>query len=106
MRTWTLKKKEKEKNPDMNVRRGYLLSNRLSRHQLRFNSDEEPYERPALRALPLVINTGAAVLPAVPQQHGWRVHFERTVNLPGKARNVDHLGKCLSAQTTQRSLYL
>lgn len=83
-----IERKKTRQDACFKIRFGYLLPNSLPRHQLRFDSDEEPYKRPPLRAPPVIINTVAAVLPAVSQQHGRRVHFERSINLPGKTKKI------------------
>lgn len=61
----------------------YLLPDRLSRHQLRFNGDEECDECSLAQAPQRIITTISAVaaLLAVPQQHCRCVHLERSINL-------------------------
>lgn len=61
----------------------YLFPNRLSRHQLRFDGDEQCDKCSLAQAPQSLITTVSAMAPLliVPQQHRWCVHLERSINL-------------------------
>ena len=69
----------------------YLLPDRLSGHQLRFNGDEECDERSLAQAPQRIITTISAVaaLLAVAQQHCRCVHLECSINLSDSVKKIE-----------------
>lgn len=61
----------------------YLFPNRLSRHQMRFNGDEQCDKCSLTQAPQSVITTNSAMAPllTVAQQHCWCIQLECSINL-------------------------
>lgn len=90
----------------------YLFPNRLSRHQLRFDSDEECDKCSLTQAPQTIITTIGAVAPllTVPQQHCWCVHLECSINLPHRIKRESVISsgsqranKCVLINTQQHN---
>lgn len=62
----------------------HLFPDGLSGRQLRFDSDEQRDKRSLAQTPQSIITAIFAVAPllTVPEQHCWRIHLERSINLP------------------------